>query len=247
MKTADPNAQETGMQGIGSYSLDAAAPASRDERLTKDERSYRLVEYASFFFVLPACLALADAHPPVLLLLAAGTMICLPWLLLDPTFDRRCLWNAGAVRAGAMRIIRLWLVGVLVLGALVRWATPERFLAMPREYPTLWVLVCVAYPLLSVYPQNLIYRAFITHRYRGVFGSEAGLVWASALAFSFAHIIFQNMPALLLTLAGGLLFANTYLRYHSLLLVSIEHALYGLLVYTIGLGHTLFLPALRAV
>lgn len=225
-------------------SVDACA---QDESfLGRGERIYRFVEYTALFFALPACIALADVRAPVLVILASAAAVCVSWLLLDPTFNRGRLWNAGAVKEGLARTIGLWLVGVLVLSALVHWVTPERFLAMPRENTTLWLLVCLAYPLLSVYPQNIIYRAFIMHRYRGVFGTEEGLVWASALAFSFAHVVFHNVAAIVLTLAGGLIFARTYLRSRSLLLVSIEHALYGLLIYTVGLGHTLFLPVLRA-
>ncbi len=99
----------------------------------------------------------------------------------------------------------------------------------------------MVYPLLSVYPQNVVYRAFVFHRYRGLFADEAVVIWASAAAFAWAHVIFHNPMALLLTFAGGLIFAQTYRRHRSLLLVSIEHALYGLLVFTIGLGHALYL------
>lgn len=50
------------------------------------------------------------------------------------------------------------------------------------------------------------------------------------------HIIFRNPVAPLLTLPGGYLFATTYTRTRSLLITGIEHALYGDLVFTIGLG-----------
>jgi membrane protease YdiL (CAAX protease family) len=39
-----------------------------------------------------------------------------------------------------------------------------------------------------------------------------------------------------MTLVGGLLFAHTYWKTRSLLVSAIEHALYGCLLYTIGLG-----------
>ncbi|WP_423804206.1 hypothetical protein [Nitrosomonas nitrosa] len=38
------------------------------------------------------------------------------------------------------------------------------------------------------------------------------------------------------TFVGGIMFAYTYHRHRSLLLASIEHALYGCFVFTIGLG-----------
>lgn len=63
-----------------------------------------------------------------------------------------------------------------------------------------------------------------------------GLVAASAAAFGCAHIIFGNALSVVLTLAGGALFATRYRRTGSLFAASVEHALYGLLVFTAGLG-----------
>ena len=58
----------------------------------------------------------------------------------------------------------------------------------------------------------------------------------SALIFCFAHVFFINWVAPLLSLFGGLMFATTYSKTNSLLLVSIEHALYGNTLFFIGLG-----------
>jgi membrane protease YdiL (CAAX protease family) len=54
------------------------------------------------------------------------------------------------------------------------------------------------------------------------------------------HIVFRNWPAILLTCAGGWLFGTTYRRTSSLLLVSVEHALYGCAIFTIGYGNYFF-------
>jgi membrane protease YdiL (CAAX protease family) len=59
---------------------------------------------------------------------------------------------------------------------------------------------------------------------------------ASAVAFGFAHIILGNWIAVALCTIGGLLFALTYQRSGSLLLVCIDHALFGNFIFTIGLG-----------
>jgi membrane protease YdiL (CAAX protease family) len=92
------------------------------------------------------------------------------------------------------------------------------------------------YPFLSALPQELIYRVFFFHRYQSLFGSEHRLIWASVLTFAFLHIIFGNLVAPLLTLPGGYLFARTYVRTGSLSAVAIEHAAYGNIVFTVGLG-----------
>ena len=46
----------------------------------------------------------------------------------------------------------------------------------------------------------------------------------------------MNELAVVLTLVGGWLFARTYLRTRSLLATAVEHAAYGCLLFTVGLG-----------
>jgi membrane protease YdiL (CAAX protease family) len=62
------------------------------------------------------------------------------------------------------------------------------------------------------------------------------MILASAVAFAFVHIIFRNPIAVSFTLVGGLLFAWRYQQTDSLFTSSLEHALYGCLMFTIGLG-----------
>lgn len=123
-----------------------------------------------------------------------------------------------------------------IIAGLTWYFLPESFLSLPRAAPTLWLAVMVIYPLLSVWPQEMIYRAFLYHRYEPVFGHGWGYVAASALAFGYAHMIFLNPLAIAMTVFGGFLFARGYARHKSLLLVCLEHALYGCLIFTVGLG-----------
>jgi membrane protease YdiL (CAAX protease family) len=48
--------------------------------------------------------------------------------------------------------------------------------------------------------------------------------------------VFLNPLAVLLTIPGGFLLSKTYGRTKSLLVTGIEHAIYGNLVFTVGLG-----------
>lgn len=204
------------------------------------EVTYRRFEFAAFFGVMPALFAMAREPIPVIVGLGLLTLVTLSMLLTDPTFDRGRLRDVSGLREGWPRVVGLWCVGVLVLGLMVSALAPDQLLNLPRQRPGLWALVMVAYPVLSVVPQNIVYRAFIFHRYACVFRSPRAMVWASACAFSWAHVVFWNPVALMLTLAGGLVFAETYARRPSVPLVSLEHALYGCLVFTVGLGGYLY-------
>ena len=121
--------------------------------------------------------------------------------------------------------------------AIITWvAMPDSFLAMPRTQPELWLAIMILYPVFSVWPQEMLYRALIYHRYAPLFGQNWGYIAASALAFGYAHIIFLNFIAVVMTGLGGFLFARDYAKHRSVLLVCLEHALYGCLIFTAGLG-----------
>jgi membrane protease YdiL (CAAX protease family) len=140
--------------------------------------------------------------------------------------------------------IKYILIRFVMLAPVIAAATwilvPGVFLSFPRQRPWIWAIVVVLYPLLSVWPQEMIYRAFFYRRYAPLFGIGSGYVLASSLAFGYMHIIFINPVAVVLSVLGGLLFAWNYVRHQSLGLVSLEHSLYGCLIFTIGLGRFFF-------
>ena len=106
---------------------------------------------------------------------------------------------------------------LILLGLAVRIFAPEFLFSLARRQPLFWALIMLLYPLLSVCPQEFLYRAFFFQRYQPLFGSGRGMIAASSLAFSFVHIIFGNWLAVGLCCLGGLLFSLTYQRSGSLL------------------------------
>jgi membrane protease YdiL (CAAX protease family) len=200
------------------------------------ERFHLAIEFGVLFGLIPLLLVFRTVDVPFGLLLLSAFVTCLLLLWRDPTFDRSLLWNVEGAKRGLWGMLGLFVVGILVLGWFTKTMTPQLYLAWPRENPLAWAATMIGYPLLSVYPQNIVYRAFIFHRYRNLFTTERGMVLASASAFCWAHILFENSVAMVLTGLGGLIFAGTYARHRSTLLCSIEHALYGCLIFTLGLG-----------
>jgi membrane protease YdiL (CAAX protease family) len=65
------------------------------------------------------------------------------------------------------------------------------------------------------------------------------------VSFGLAHVVYGNAIAPLLTTLGGFVFAYRYLRTNSLVAVSIEHALWGSFVFTIGFGWYLYSGSIR--
>ncbi len=158
--------------------------------------------------------------------------------------SRRPDEGPSASFCGMLKIILQRFAVIAPLVTILVWVTsPEDFLSFPRENPRIWMMVIFLYPLLSVWPQEVLYRALIYKRYAPVFGEGRGYLIASALAFGYMHIIFLNWIAVAMTLAGGFIFADNYRKGRSLALVSIEHALYGCLIFTVGLGRFFYVGA----
>jgi membrane protease YdiL (CAAX protease family) len=203
-------------------------------------RLARTAELALIFGGAPLLLLAAGErlHPILVVVVVAGVITAL--LLRDREFDRASLWRSNALRGHCKELLLSFAVTAALIAVLLAWLDPEKLFWLPRHRPVLWAVVMVAYPVLSVYPQELIYRAFFFHRYRPLFGQGRGMILASATAFGFMHLLFRNWIAVLLTLAGGLVFARRYRASRSLLLTSLEHALYGQWIFTVGLGEYFF-------
>ncbi len=149
----------------------------------------------------------------------------------------RQIWNGAAfTRKNVTPILLRFALAVTIMGFAVAHFLPDRLFAFPSERPQLWAMVMVLYPLLSVIPQELVFRPFFFARYKPLFPRPWLMLAASAIAFGFAHVLFQNWISVLMCMAGGLMFAITYQRTRSLALVWFEHALYGCFIFTIGLG-----------
>jgi membrane protease YdiL (CAAX protease family) len=194
-------------------------------------------ELAVLFAAVPAAMAfrVVPRLPIPVLLVAAGA--CTAALLRDPTFDRVQLWNGAGALANVRGMLGLFSGLALALAGLAAWLSPHSLFDLVRHRPGLWLLVMVFYPLVSVYPQEIIYRAFFFHRYAPLFPNAFAQCLASAVLFAFGHVFFPRpWIAMGLSLLGGLLFGYHYLQSRSLLLVSIEHALFGQVLFTVGLG-----------
>jgi uncharacterized protein len=194
------------------------------------------LEFAAVFVMFPLLIyyrRIPNVPIPYLLITALLAFLV---LRSDPTFNLGQLTSWGNARPFLASILIRDAVCIAGLGIAVYFLAPQLLFSLLRRSPGLWALIFLLYPLLSVYPQEFLYRAFFFHRYQRLFGSGWGMVAASALAFGFVHIIFRNWLAVGLCVIGGFLFSFTYKNSGSLLLACLDHAIFGNFLFTIGLG-----------
>ncbi|HYA86536.1 MAG TPA: CPBP family intramembrane glutamic endopeptidase [Nitrospirota bacterium] len=200
----------------------------------------RWFEVGGIFVGVPLLLMGDFVPPPKSLVLLAVCISCLVLLLRDKTFDRR-RFGLNGYHSWRTLLIRFVIIASCLTLSLVL-VQPGIVLATLRHHPALWMRIMIAYPVLSVVPQEIIYRAFFFHRYGSLLAHENISIVANAVLFAFAHILFRNWIAIVGSFVASLLWAMTYVRSRSLLVVSIEHALYGNIVFTLGIGHYFYSP-----
>jgi membrane protease YdiL (CAAX protease family) len=200
----------------------------------------RVVELILIFVLAPALLALVPRRFVSLGILVGGIAGAVV-LIRDPTFHSRQLVSGFGGRAEVRRVLvrtaGIWAV-LLVAAALF---APSLF-PLPRARPVVWAIIMVVYPI-SAWAQEIVYRPFFFHRYGALFRRPAARVAASGLLFGWGHIAVNNLLAIVLASAAGVLFAWTYERSRSTLLVTLEHALYGDFVFSVGLGSLFYSTA----
>ena len=182
-----------------------------------------------------------DAGVPLLGVLAPVFVLFVLALSLDRTFSWRELFITPLTRTELRRILTLFVVLGSGIAGIAYFLNPQQFFGFPRHSPGLWLAVMVLYPLVSVTAQEIMYRVLFAHRYLGLFGGNLGLaVFINAVLFAYSHLIFENWVSIIVSFAGGLIFAYRYFSSRSFWGVCLEHALYGNLIFTVGLGRYFF-------
>ncbi len=217
----------------------------------ENKQTNKLFLYAEFtllFLILPFILYFFRLKLKRLLIptLVVMGIICLVILLRDKNFKRKQLWNPISFKVFLKTVFLRFIVFAGIISVLVFFFYNRLFLSFPKHRFYLWLMVMVLYPLISVYVQEIIYRAFIFHRYKPIFNSETNLIIASAVSFGLVHVVFGNLIAPLMTTLGGFMFAYNYSKNRSTLCVCIEHGLWGDFIFTIGLGIHFYSGAISA-
>lgn len=203
---------------------------------------YKLVEFFILFILLPVSFSL---DCPILIKMAIGligfTYIIYVLLKVEKlkfkmasNLDWKHFWTFTLLK----------FVGIAVITFVYVWLFDKHNLfTVVIHKPKLWISIVFLYSLLSVYPQELIYRTFFFKRYKTLFSNDNLFMFFNAIVFSLGHIFFKNALVIVLTFFGGLLFALTYNRTKSTVLVSVEHAIYGSWLFTVGMGSMLGFPS----
>ena len=203
-------------------------------------KSFRWIELILVFIGIPLIYYynLIPFHKSIPLLAVFSLFLFI--LIKDKSFSSRIF---GFNRFLGWKYLLLRFLAFAILSGIAVFVFSKEYLfILPKEHPKLWLLIMVFYPVWSAYPQELIYRSWFFHRYEGLVKKQWLFIAINAVLFSFSHIIFENWLAIVLTFFGGIMFALTYKKSNSLLVVFAEHMLYGNWIFTIGIGQYFYAP-----
>lgn len=197
-----------------------------------------LCEFVFLFFCLPVFLYFVRdlIAPYILLFLVSVVGWCVLLLLSDPRFKRFRLWNPEQLKISLDRVVLSFLIAALFMAVASWYFTPQWFFTLPTQQTKWWFLLLVIYPIFSAWPQEVIFRTFMFHRYKRLFKSKTLRAYLSAISFALAHLLFANWIAVVGAFIAGLVFSFTYIHSRSTLLVAVEHSLWGCWLFTAGLG-----------
>jgi len=156
-------------------------------------------------------------------------------------FHWRELFRCQIPRRVLYRNAVIIVICALMLLGYVYFFDRENLFNLPRANIWIYLALCLFYPVFSAFGQEIIYRTFLGRRYSRFFTKGWHFVLASAITFSFMHIVYYDPVSMILTFIGGLYFAWNYQLTRSVLFTSVLHGIFGIMIFGVGMGQYFWL------
>ena len=193
------------------------------------------LEFFFIFLILPSAIFFLDSSIIVFLTLYLVFTLSIVILYFDKSFSFTSLRK----KVDWKFIIIFSLIFLSLSFFYVILVDKDLLFIFPKTNFELWLLVILIYPFLSVIPQEIVYRVFFFQRYFPNERSFYFLTLLNMIVFSYGHIVFNNVHAILITAIVSPVFTYAYLK-KSFFTCIILHALGGQIIFTLGLGKYFF-------
>ena len=202
-------------------------------------RAWLWAEFLLLFIGVPILLAIffetIQRNRALFPIIISLSVLALAMLSATPGWKFRTLF-CGPVLSEWRIILGFWIFTAVACLAFVLAINPDMLFSIVRYRPELWLVIMIFYPVLSAWPQEIIYRALFFERYECLFPTKALLIIVNGAVFGFGHLFYENWITISMTAVGGMIMGWAYLRHRSMTLSWILHAIAGQLVFTAGLG-----------
>ncbi len=200
-------------------------------------RRFLALEFIILCIALPTVIIVFRLAPYMFFFLWSAWAVC--WSIYRHYHyqELKTLWRWKAVRWKNLKPVLIrWAVCCVLMAIFTYYYDPGKLFYLVKEKPEILPFLMILYPIFSALPQEFIFCTFFFQRYKPFFKTNRIRILASAIVFAYAHVLFINPVAPVLSFIAGLIFAGTFAKTRSLALVTIEHGLYGIALFIIGLG-----------
>ena len=194
--------------------------------------------YAEFTLLyLIAPVSIAVSLPATVMFPALFLMTAVGLFLLHHSQNFRWKW----LLRGLSRV-RVWEVlgfAAFVAISSVIWIyliRPEAAFQLLLSNPQLMLVIALLYPVLSAFPQELVFRPLFFGRYREILPRGRSAMVMNAAIFALAHLMYWSTTVIVMTFVGGLVFAWAYEVRRCFLMAVILHSIAGVILFAVGLG-----------
>ncbi|MCK5135393.1 MAG: CPBP family intramembrane metalloprotease [Bacteroidales bacterium] len=200
-----------------------------------------ILEFIILFFGIPLVIFVDKnfIHPSIILLPVLMFIFLILRYTTDFRFRELFRWNIP--KASLIKNSLIVLMFLLLMLGYILVFEKENLFNLPRANPWIFLAMCLLYPVFSAFGQEIIYRTFLSRRYKLLFRKEWQFVVASGTTFSFLHIVYYHPVSMILTFLGGIYLARVYWQTRSVLFTSVLHGLLGIIVFGVGLGQYFWL------
>lgn len=192
-------------------------------------------EFIGFFVFIPVGVAVYLPPSRLFEALFFFMVVGLALLAITPGFRWRELvrgWRAIDWKVAGMLSVVTVVAAVIVMQA----SAPGRMFSLLIDRPEMMLTIAFFYPLLSALPQEVVFRALYFRRYGSILpDGHAGIVLNAAF-FALAHLMYWSSVVVVMTFAGGLVFAWAHSVRRSFPMAWVLHSIAGLIVFAAGLG-----------
>lgn len=192
-------------------------------------------EFTLLYLITP--ISIAVTLPATVMFPALFLMTAVGLFLLHYSQDFRWTWLLrGLNRVRGREVLGF---AAFVLASSVAWIyliRPEAAFQLLLSNPELMLLIALLYPILSAFPQELIFRPLFFGRYREILPRGHLAMVLNAGIFALAHLMYWSTTVIVMTFVGGLVFAWAYEVRRSFLMAVILHSIAGVILFAVGLG-----------
>lgn len=199
------------------------------------------IEFVILFFGIPTLIYLDQdfIHPSIIILPVLVFIFFLLRRNSEFRWKELTRWQIPR-KVLYVNVVLILLAALMMLGYVLLFDRGNLF-NLPRANIWLYLALCIFYPAFSAFGQEIIYRTFLSRRYSGIFRQAWLFVVASAVTFSFMHIVYYDPVSMILTFIGGLYFALNYHITRSVLFTSVLHGIFGIMIFGVGMGQYFWL------